>query len=61
MQILILRVQDLCQDILQDEKRSLERAEKYLNTIVLGYPQQSVIYYGSTWCRKDGVVKCDRM
>ena len=27
-------------------KESLERAEKYLNTIVLGYPQQSVIYYG---------------
>lgn len=27
-------------------KETLERAEKYLNTIVLGYPQQSVIYYG---------------
>lgn len=27
-------------------KESLERAEKYLNTIVLGYPQQSMIYYG---------------
>ena len=27
-------------------KESLERAEKYLNTIVLGYPQQSAIYYG---------------
>ena len=27
-------------------KEALERAEKYLNTIVLGYPQQSVIYYG---------------
>ena len=24
----------------------LEDAEKYLNTLILGYPQQSVIYYG---------------
>ena len=42
-------------------KETLERAEKYLNTIVLGYPRAVRNLLRITWCRKDGVVKCDRM
>ena len=31
---------------LAGREQVLGDAEKYLNTLVLGYPQQSVIYYG---------------
>lgn len=46
MQIRILWGLDLCLDTLPEGKNLLEDAEKYLNTLILGYPQQSVIYYG---------------
>ena len=41
-------------------KESLERAEKYLNTIVLGYPAVSDLLW-SARCWKDSIVKCNRM
>ena len=46
MQIHIRLELALCRGILQVERNRWKEQKNYLNTIVLGYPQQSVIYYG---------------
>ena len=54
------RVQDLCQDILQDEKRHWKEQKIFeYNRIRISSAVRDLLRI--TWCRKDGVVKCNRM